>query len=85
MRLVWNGDDWVEREFWANKDEKRSDLPSPMIIRDTAGIVSPIDGKFVEGRYARREHMKTHDVREVAPDEFTPRYSNPKRKHLNRD
>lgn len=41
----------------------------PMVMRDTPGVKSPIDGKFIEGRADRREHMKRHNVREVDPSE----------------
>ena len=86
MRYVWDGEDFVpadERKRAPNP--KRSDLAFPMIITDTPAFKSPIDGKIVEGRVARKEHMKRHGVREVDPGEFTPTYHNPKRKHLNRD
>ena len=87
MKYKWDGEDFVPVDEWIEKQpqRKRSDLPSPMIMRDTPGVVSPIDDSFVEGRAARREHMKRHNVREVDPSEFTPRYENPKRRHLNRD
>lgn len=42
---------------------------SPMIIRDTPVFRSPLDNSMVEGRHARREHMKQHGVREVEPSE----------------
>lgn len=32
---------------------------------DKAGYLSPIDGKYVEGRVAHRNHMATHDVIEA--------------------
>lgn len=44
----------------------------PAVIGDTPGHVSPIDGSWVEGRVARREHMKRNNVREVDPSEFDP-------------
>lgn len=41
----------------------------PAIHGDYAAYRSPLSGKMVEGRYARREEMKRHDVREVDPSE----------------
>jgi hypothetical protein len=41
----------------------------PSILRDHAAYLSPLSGKMVEGRYARREEMKRHGVREVDPSE----------------
>lgn len=50
-------------EFGGNFDH----LPngSVYVIPDKAGYQSPMDGKFVEGRAAHREHMKVHGVIEV--------------------
>jgi hypothetical protein len=48
-----------------------------MVMRDTPGVKSPIDGKFIEGRTARREHMKRHNVREVDPSEKPSRPTEP--------
>lgn len=46
---------------------------APLVMKDSPGCVSPIDGTWLEGRAARREHMKVHDVVEVGdrrPREF---------------
>ena len=42
--------------------------PGPQIMRDQAGFRSPIDGSWVEGRAAVREHERRHDVRQVGTD-----------------
>jgi hypothetical protein len=58
----------------------------PLITIDTPGVVSPIDDTWIEGRYARREHMKKHNVREIDPSEKPEhRYTHPARQHLNKD
>ena len=44
---------------------KRSDLPTPHIMRDIGEYVSPIDGRVITSRSAHREHLKVHDVVEV--------------------
>lgn len=41
----------------------------PQVVRDTPAYVSPMSGREVDGRAARREDMKRHDVREVDPSE----------------
>lgn len=38
---------------------------STFIMPDKDGYQSPMDGKFVEGRAAHREHMKRHNVLEA--------------------
>lgn len=38
------------------------------VISDSEGFVSPIDGKWVEGRSAIREHEKKHGVRQCGDD-----------------
>jgi hypothetical protein len=39
--------------------------------------VSPLTGKVIEGRYARREEMKRQNVREVDPSEKPARVPEP--------
>lgn len=43
---------------------------------DIPEYISPITGKPVDGRAARREEMKRHNCREVDPSEFKPTYTN---------
>lgn len=38
---------------------------APTFVPDKAGYVSPIDGKYYEGRAAHREHCARHDVLEA--------------------
>lgn len=53
------------------------------IIKDHADYRSPVTGEVISGRYARREHMKKHNLREVDNTEVKPVYRNPDfcRKH----
>lgn len=44
---------------------ERDGLCLPRVQRDLAGFVSPVDGSWVEGHAARREHMKKHDLVDV--------------------
>jgi hypothetical protein len=65
-RYVWDRDASALVEV---TDAPRAPSAAPMVMRDTPGVKSPIDGKFIEGRADRREHMKRHNVREVDPSE----------------
>jgi hypothetical protein len=44
-----------------------SGLPNDtaFIMPDKAGYLSPLDGKYVEGRNSHRDHMKRHNVLEA--------------------
>lgn len=73
-RYVWDKDASALVEVVAGP---RAASVAPQIMRDTPGVKSPIDGKFIEGRTDRREHMKRHNVREVDPSEKPTRPSEP--------
>lgn len=45
--------------------EKRSDLPTPMIMRDIGEYRSTLDGTMITSRPQHRDHMRKHDVVEV--------------------
>ena len=69
----------VDRDtYYANKWQKdsqsRSDLPMPYIRSDIPPYESPITGKIIEGRAARREDLAKSGCREVDPSEFKPIY-----------
>jgi hypothetical protein len=68
---VWYEGDWVPVTAFA-----RAPQVGPMIIRDTPEYRSPIDGRLVDGRAARREDLKRNNCREVDPGEFKPVYRN---------
>lgn len=71
-RYRWNGSELVE----ITSEESRA--PAIQIIRDIPGYKSPLgDGVWVDGRAARREHMKRNGCREVDPSEFKGGYRNP--------
>jgi hypothetical protein len=68
MRLVWDGSDWVEpmpRERVAP-----GPLPTPMLMRDLPAYQSPLGDGWVDGRAARREHLRANNCREVDPGEW---------------
>ncbi len=49
----------------------------PSIQSDYAAYESPLSGRMVDGRYARREEMKRFDVRELDPSEKPARVPEP--------
>ena len=58
------------------KHPKRSDIfDAPTVLTDIPGYQSPVTGKYIEGRVARREDLKRTGCREIDPQEFTPTYS----------
>lgn len=63
-----DGRNYVRPEFggdWSGLGNEAAYL-----MPDKAGYVSPLDGKFVEGRVAHRDHMKRHDVLEAGDIKF---------------
>jgi hypothetical protein len=64
---IWHNGDWIDVSTL-----KRAESVGPMIIRDTPEYRSPIDGRLIDGRAARREDLKRNGCREVDPSEFTP-------------
>lgn len=71
-RYVWGGDDWVDVASLPKVERV-----GPFIRSDLPAYVSPVTGKPVEGRAARREDLKRSGSREVDPSEFKPVYRNP--------
>ena len=53
-----------------------SDLPMPYIRSDIKPYTSPVTGKVIEGRAARREDLARSGCREVDPIEYKPIYRN---------
>jgi hypothetical protein len=69
---------WVEVEpgrqrFIRDREEvevARSDLPIPYVIGDLPAYKSPLGDGVIDGRYARREHFKRTNTREVDTSEW---------------
>lgn len=55
----------------------RGSVPVPYLTRDLPAYKSPLGDGVIEGRAARREHLKRTGKREVDPSEFKPSYVNP--------
>jgi hypothetical protein len=62
---------------WINKAtgkpmEAPDRVVAPRVISDTPAYMSPLGTGLIDGRRARREDLKRHNCREVAPDEWKP-------------
>lgn len=78
-RYVWNGTEFVDRktsEPMAKPFEGQ--VCAPSVRGDIPEYISPVTGKPVEGRWARREDLKRSGCREVDPSEWKPSYRNRK-------
>jgi len=80
MRYVWNNGNWIEYDPVEAKAAraKRASI-APMIWRDIPAYKSPLGDGVIEGRAARREHLKATGCREVDPSEWKPVYNSEKR------
>lgn len=47
------------------------------VMRDIEPFVSPVDGKVVSSRSAKREHMRRHDLEEVGNERLKPKKYEP--------
>lgn len=67
-------------QFYAAKfgrtESKASPLPMPYVRGDLPPYVSPVTGKVIEGRTARREDLARSGCREVDRSEYKPVYKN---------
>lgn len=65
-------------QFYAAKFEavraKRSAVAMPYVNGDLPPYPSPVTGKIIEGRAARREDLARSGCREVDPSEYKPVY-----------
>lgn len=62
---------WISGEGWVDSSEFARPEPvnAPYVWGDLPEYISPLSMKPVDGRRARREEMKIHNVREVDPSE----------------
>jgi hypothetical protein len=76
-RVVHRNGQWIDRRTKEPvPDRKRAGLCAPMVVSDLPAYKSPLGDGVIEGRYARREHLKRNNCREVDPSEFRPVYKN---------
>lgn len=65
---------WEENCRRAERAKFRPAMPA--VRGDVAAYVSPVNGKLIEGRAARREDLARTGCREVDPSEHKPVYKN---------
>ena len=58
---------WPGECYGHFRTAKRADLNAPMIMRDIEPYRSPVDGKLIGSRSARREDLKVNDCVEWEP------------------
>jgi hypothetical protein len=57
--------------------EKPYGISRPMVLSDLKAYSSPLGDGVIDGRAARREHLKRTGCRETDPSEWRPTYINP--------
>lgn len=77
-RYRWEGGHFVNRVTGApmlsGDSPPGTPLAMPRVLSDLSPYQSPLGDGVVEGRAARREHLKRNGCREVEPGEFRPGY-----------
>tara|TARA_R110000737_G_C14306198_1_gene436976 strand:+ start:39 stop:383 length:345 start_codon:yes stop_codon:yes gene_type:complete len=66
--------DWTVKAELSQQDNgyiesKRSSFPSPQIVSDYETYECPVSGKFIEGRKAHEENLKSTGCRLLEPGE----------------
>lgn len=72
MRYVWRGGNWIDRET-GEPMQSTGRICMPMVIPDTPEYRSPIDGRLISGRSARREDLKRNNCVPYEPNEKAPK------------
>lgn len=80
---VWRDDRFVNKKTGEPMATMNWGICAPMVVPDTPAYKSPLGDGVIEGRAARREHLKRNNCREVEPSEFKVQYKNERfaRKH----
>lgn len=77
---VWRDGKFVDKRsgkpMLSAKERRSKEIVMPYIRSDLPGYVSPVTGKWIEGRAARREDLAKTGCREVDPSEHKPIYQN---------
>ena len=74
---------WIDKAT-GKPMETRDGLFVPTVLSDTPGYKSPVTGKPVEGRAARRNDLARSGSREVDPSEWKPVYQTERYARANR-
>lgn len=64
----------VDKHTGAPIEHRYTELQCPQIRGDLPTYISPVTGKPVDGRAARREDLARSGCREVDPSEFKPEF-----------
>lgn len=70
---VFRGGQYVNKrtgEPMLSEGERAKPIAAPMVVSDLPAYKSPLGDGVVDGRYARREHFKRTNTREVDPSEW---------------
>lgn len=74
IRYVLRGETWIDKITGRPMKTAGDFVPTPCVQRDTPAYISPITGKPVDGRRARRDDLARSGSREVDPSEFKVTY-----------
>ena len=76
----WNGEQFVDKQTGAPMElPERGEIAMPAVFGDLPDYESPITGKVVSGRAARREEFKKHNVIEKDPLPKEKKYAHSKK------
>jgi hypothetical protein len=79
-RYTWRDGKFVDKAtgepMLSDAERNSTTIAMPYIRSDLPGYMSPVTGKWIEGRSARREDLARTGCREVDPTEYKPLYQN---------
>jgi len=73
-RYLWRNGRFVDRHTGEPMLTGERRIACPSVMPDIPAYPSPLGDGMIEGRAARREHLKRNGCREVEPSEFRPSY-----------
>lgn len=79
----WTLDGWEGEGLYnvksgaAMMQEQRIELCAPQVMRDTPEYLSPVTGRPIDGRAARREDLKRNNCYEIDPPRRPRGFKNP--------
>lgn len=65
---VWRDGQFVNKQTGEPMVDRSGPVAAPMVVSDTPGYRSPIDGSWIEGRRARRYDLEKNGCVEYDPD-----------------
>jgi hypothetical protein len=73
-RYIWRDSRFVSRATGEPMLTGDTPIACPSVMPDLPAYASPLGDGMIEGRSARREHLKRNGCREVEPGEFPATY-----------